>query len=224
MDAVPAIGARRRATIRSAAPTPWTGLVRLADHDILHAEEYRQLSSGYVVLRTIEHALQRLHNRQSHLIPGDRRELEYLARRLDFTGADDFIEFHQQHRRAIQSIFERRILQSHATDAPRNEASQEAAAAHLGSAAQTYSGPVLFQKHVGPTPDAAAEARLATSGPHGASSARRRRSRTDRRRLRSARTLVADVRPAARLRMEHRFRSRADGFRSRRCAGTPPRA
>lgn len=126
-----------RPSVRSA--NTLDGLVRLADHDILHAEEYRQLSSGYVVLRTIEHALQRLHNRQSHSIPGDRRELEYLARRLDFTGADDFIEFHQQHRRAIQSIFERRILQSHATDALRDEASEEAAAAHLGSAAQTYS-------------------------------------------------------------------------------------
>ncbi len=41
-------------------------LVRLADCGFLHADEYRLLTDGYVFLRTIEHALQLVHNKQTH--------------------------------------------------------------------------------------------------------------------------------------------------------------
>lgn len=114
-------------------------LVRLADLNVLHADEYRQLSSGYVVLRTIEHALQRMHNKQSHSLPGDPRELAYLARRLDFATTAEFLRHYEQHCRAIRRIFEQRIV--HGTDggAPQEASPAVTAAAHLGAAAASYS-------------------------------------------------------------------------------------
>ena len=127
------------------------GLVRLADQHVLHAEEYRQLSGGYVVLRTIEHALQRLHNRQSHSLPVDQRELEYLARRLDFPGAGEFVEFYEQHRRTIRRVFERRILEVHASSPQSDPAAIQSVEAHLGDAARTYSeqhSPAEQERHL----------------------------------------------------------------------------
>ncbi|HCO21931.1 MAG TPA: glutamine synthetase adenylyltransferase, partial [Gimesia maris] len=60
------------------------GLVRLVDHGLIQADEYRHLTSGYVFFRKIEHALQLMHYNQEHHMPTDERELAYLARRLDF--------------------------------------------------------------------------------------------------------------------------------------------
>ena len=45
------------------------GLVRLADFGFIQADEYRQLTSGYVFLRTVEHALQLMHHKQTHTLP-----------------------------------------------------------------------------------------------------------------------------------------------------------
>ena len=41
------------------------------------------MTDGYGFFRTIEHALQLMHYKQTHLLPDDERELSYLARRLD---------------------------------------------------------------------------------------------------------------------------------------------
>ena len=71
--------------------------MRLAEFDLLRADEYRQLSSGYVFLRTIEHSLQLMHNKQEHSLPDSPRELAYLARRLDFPNADVFLTHYTQH-------------------------------------------------------------------------------------------------------------------------------
>lgn len=85
------------------------GLVRLADHGFIEASEYRQLTSGYVFLRTIEHALQLMHHKQTHSLPESRRELAYLARRLDFPNAEQFLKHYQQHCTAVRAIYDRYI-------------------------------------------------------------------------------------------------------------------
>ncbi len=114
------------------------GLVRLADLSLLAADEFRQLSSGYVFLRTIEHALQLMHNKQAHALPDNPRELAYLARRLDFPGATEFVRHYEQHCRAIRRIYERHILL--AVDEPNAEISpaKTTVATHLGAAAASY--------------------------------------------------------------------------------------
>lgn len=83
------------------------GLARLADAGFLFPEEYRRLSEGYLFLRSVEHALQLTHNMQEHALPASRRELEYLARRLDFPDAETFVRQYDLHTRSIREIFQR---------------------------------------------------------------------------------------------------------------------
>ena len=87
------------------------GLVRLADRDFIQADEYRQLTGGYFFLRTVEHSLQLLHNKQEHTLPKSERELAFLARRIDFPGSTEFITYYNQHRAAIRRIFEKYLEQ-----------------------------------------------------------------------------------------------------------------
>ncbi|MCY2966367.1 MAG: glutamine synthetase adenylyltransferase [Planctomycetota bacterium] len=82
-------------------------LVRLADMGFLHADEYRLLSDGYVFLRTVEHALQLMHNKQTHELPRDEAELAYLARRLDFPTSAQFLQHYQKHREGVRGVYNR---------------------------------------------------------------------------------------------------------------------
>ena len=85
------------------------GLVRLADLDFLRADEFRQLTTAYLLLRKIEHTLQLLHYKQVHTLPKDERELAYLARRLDFPNAGAFLASYSQHCTEVRTIFSRYI-------------------------------------------------------------------------------------------------------------------
>ncbi|MBT4867755.1 MAG: glutamine synthetase adenylyltransferase [Planctomycetaceae bacterium] len=85
------------------------GLVRLADLGYLQADEFRQLSDGYMFLRTIEHSLQLMHYKQTHALPEEKRELKYLARRLDYPDAENFLSSYRAHRDAIRRIYEKYI-------------------------------------------------------------------------------------------------------------------
>jgi [glutamine synthetase] adenylyltransferase / [glutamine synthetase]-adenylyl-L-tyrosine phosphorylase len=98
------------------SPNTLDGLVRLADFGLIRADEYRHLTGGYLFLRTVEHALQLMHNKQEHLLPRNPRELAYLAQRLDFPGEHEFVEHYEQHRLAIRSVFDR-YLTHHAEQA-----------------------------------------------------------------------------------------------------------
>jgi len=94
-------------------------LVRLADCGFLHADEYRLLTDGYVFLRTIEHALQLVHNKQTHELPQDEAEQTYLARRLDFGTASQFLAHFKQHGEAVRRVYDRYLGQrdkAHQTD------------------------------------------------------------------------------------------------------------
>ena len=81
------------------------GLVRLADFSFIQADEYRQLASAYTFFRTIEHSLQLMHHKQTHSLPEDRRELAFLARRLDFADADQFLDYYNRHRASVRAIY-----------------------------------------------------------------------------------------------------------------------
>jgi [glutamine synthetase] adenylyltransferase / [glutamine synthetase]-adenylyl-L-tyrosine phosphorylase len=82
-------------------------LVRLADCGFLHADEYRLLTDGYVFLRTVEHALQLMHNEQTHELPEDETELGLLARRLDFPATEPFLAHYRQHRESVRAVYDR---------------------------------------------------------------------------------------------------------------------
>ena len=98
---------RQLAAVRSA--NTLDGLIRLADFEFILPGEYRRLTAAYVLFRTIEHALQLMHNEQEHALPHDPRELAYLAGRLDFPNAAAFQTAYQQHRQDVRRIYERYI-------------------------------------------------------------------------------------------------------------------
>ncbi len=114
-------------------------LVRLAEFDLLRADEFRQLSSGYVFLRTIEHSLQLMHNKQEHSLPDSPRELAYLARRLDYPNADVFLTHYTQHCRAIRAIYEKYVLRGETASTP-VVVQQRTVDTHFGLAAADYRG------------------------------------------------------------------------------------
>lgn len=82
-------------------------LAALAATGCLLADEYRKLSTGYLLLRSIEHSLQLMHNKQVHALPSDRGELTYLAKRLDFDDADRFVRHYVEHCHEIREVFDR---------------------------------------------------------------------------------------------------------------------
>jgi glutamate-ammonia-ligase adenylyltransferase len=101
-------GAHRE--VRSASTLD--GLVRLADFGFLQADEFRHLSNGYNFLRTIEHALQLMHHKQVHALPADERELAYLARRLDYPDAAQFLAQYERTVQTVRAIYEKYVGES----------------------------------------------------------------------------------------------------------------
>ena len=85
------------------------GLVRLADFDLIQADEFRHLTSGYAFLRTVEHALQLMHHKQTHALPESSRELSYLARRLDYPSGNEFLRHYRRHCKAIRRIYDKYV-------------------------------------------------------------------------------------------------------------------
>jgi len=81
-------------------------LVRQAEFGLISAHWYRQLRTGYVFLRTVEHSLQLLHNQQTHELPTDSRQLQWLAHRLDYPDAATLMARFEEHRVAVRTIFE----------------------------------------------------------------------------------------------------------------------
>ena len=72
-------------------------LVRLAEFGLISAVWYRHLRAGYVFLRTVEHSLQLLHNQQTHELPVDERQLEWLANRMDYPDAATLMRRFDEH-------------------------------------------------------------------------------------------------------------------------------
>lgn len=113
------------------------GLVRLVDHGLIQADEYRHLTSGYVFFRKIEHALQLMHYNQEHRMPTDERELAYLARRLDFQEGQQLVQYYEQHRKAVRNIFKKYIYDSPSDSGP-HAAQSEQESNPIGMMAASY--------------------------------------------------------------------------------------
>ena len=84
-------------------------LARLNTAGVLTAKDYRIMVDGYLFLRSVEHYLQIMYNQQTHILPKDSRELNYLAKRLAFEGDDvgkQFVKRYEQQRLAIRKIYQ----------------------------------------------------------------------------------------------------------------------
>ncbi len=111
-------------------------LVRLVNHDFIQADDYRQLTSGYLFLRTVEHSLQLLHNKQEHALPKSQRELACLAQRLDFPGPAEFMAYHDRHRESIRRVFDKYVQRR--ASATATVSSHASITQHLGGVMDGY--------------------------------------------------------------------------------------
>ncbi|GAB4542521.1 MAG: hypothetical protein Kow0063_34600 [Anaerolineae bacterium] len=101
---------RQHPQIRS--PHTLDALARLLACGLLSGHEYRVLHDGYVFLRTVEHHLQMMHYRQNNTLPGEPEALNYLARRLGFSGekaGKQLLARYQQYGAAIRSVYLRHL-------------------------------------------------------------------------------------------------------------------
>lgn len=118
------------------------GLGHLASHGLLSSEDYRVLVDGYTFLRPVEHYLQLTQNQQTHTLPAEEGELEYLARRLGFAGAQAGAEFlvrYQQHTGAIRAVYQRHLEDRAMSQAENNQLARAPdVPGHLSRMAPSY--------------------------------------------------------------------------------------
>ena len=102
-------------------PNTLEALAGLAATRLLSPADYRTLADGYIFLRTVEHHLQLMHYRQTHILPTDPDALTHLARRLRFQGNDagrQFTTRYQQHSTAIRAVYRRYLAPNINGDEP----------------------------------------------------------------------------------------------------------
>ena len=112
-------------------------LHRLREKNYLTLPDYADLNSAYQYLRTVEHRLQLLDDRQTHELPRNEDEQSVLARKLILSAtAADLRRDLERHFRAVAAIYERTI---HAQSA---SATIPSDAASAGRTEEQAAGPV----------------------------------------------------------------------------------
>ncbi|MFA5028525.1 MAG: bifunctional [glutamate--ammonia ligase]-adenylyl-L-tyrosine phosphorylase/[glutamate--ammonia-ligase] adenylyltransferase, partial [Candidatus Methylomirabilota bacterium] len=87
-------------------------LHRLAGQRLIGDVDHEVLAEAYTFLRTLEHRLQILHDRQTHTIPADPKELATLARRMGyhpFEGGDPaeaLLADYDRHTREVRRLYD----------------------------------------------------------------------------------------------------------------------
>jgi glutamate-ammonia-ligase adenylyltransferase len=72
---------------------------------LIKEQERRTLSEAYIFLRTVEHRIQVVQERQTHNLPGREEEMEILGRRCGFAGAGPFRQVLARHRQGVEAIY-----------------------------------------------------------------------------------------------------------------------
>ena len=88
---------RERNTLKALDRLLFAGLIPARDRD--------ELSEAYLLLRKLEHRVQMVAERQTHLLPDDRKELERMARRSGFANAAALEKDLSAHRARVHARF-----------------------------------------------------------------------------------------------------------------------
>ena len=128
-------------------------LARLAERRLITSDEHRVLSEGYVFLRTVEHYLQILEYRQTHILPANTADLRYLAQRLGYTGPDAagrFVTRYQQHSAAVRAVYWRYLAVPTASGGPAmtTTVGQSSPAAPGGAPAEAQLAEAQLRQHL----------------------------------------------------------------------------
>ena len=96
-------------------------LQKLAQYELLPAEEASALGEAYRFLRDIEHRLQMEHGLQTHSVPVEQTRRVLVARRMNFSGAgtlDDFENALETHTNNVHAAFDRVFGRDQASEVP----------------------------------------------------------------------------------------------------------
>ncbi|WP_305044451.1 bifunctional [glutamate--ammonia ligase]-adenylyl-L-tyrosine phosphorylase/[glutamate--ammonia-ligase] adenylyltransferase [Geoalkalibacter sp.] len=77
----------------------------LCREGLIREEDHRHLRDAYVFLRTVEHRIQVVQERQTHNLPKKDSELLLLARRSGFADLPSFLQALENHRLGVQAIY-----------------------------------------------------------------------------------------------------------------------
>ncbi len=77
----------------------------LQTHGLIDADTTVILSEAYSFLRTVEHRIQVVQERQTHNLPTDEMEFERLARRCGFNDSAKFRQVLESYRREVEAIY-----------------------------------------------------------------------------------------------------------------------
>ena len=94
---------RQRATLDT--------LASLVQARLMPADTAQALHEAYVFLRRVEHRIQYLDDQQTHRLPSDPADLQWIAHTLGLAGSDDLLTVLQQHRDRVDQEFERLLGQ-----------------------------------------------------------------------------------------------------------------
>ena len=94
---------RQRATLDT--------LASLVQARLMPADTAQALHEAYVFLRRVEHRIQYLDDQQTHRLPSDPADLQWIAHTLELAGSDDLLTVLQQHRDRVAQEFERLLGQ-----------------------------------------------------------------------------------------------------------------
>ena len=94
---------RQRATLDT--------LASLVQARLMPADTAQALHEAYVFLRRVEHRIQYLDDQQTHRLPSDPADLQWIAHTLGLAGSDDLLTVLQQHRDRVAQEFERLLGQ-----------------------------------------------------------------------------------------------------------------
>jgi len=94
---------RQRATLDT--------LVSLVQARLMPADTAQALHEAYVFLRRVEHRIQYLDDQQTHRLPSDPADLQWIAHTLGLADSTDLLTDLQQHRERVAQEFERLLGQ-----------------------------------------------------------------------------------------------------------------
>ncbi len=93
-------------------PSTLEALARLTEHNYLLPEDRAELEEAYLFLRRLEHRIQMLDARQTHLLPEDASEMDALASSLGFVDGEALWRRYGEVTGAVRGFYERRFARS----------------------------------------------------------------------------------------------------------------
>ncbi len=84
-----------------------SALLRLVRAGLMPASTAQALTQAYIFLRQLEHRIQYLDDQQTHVLPGNDQDLNWIAHTMGFTAADQLLAQLDAHREVVAHEFDK---------------------------------------------------------------------------------------------------------------------